>query len=93
MINFFDDDFKYFIEWCGSLIWAEVYNLSHDKLSNIRKFVVEKGGYLTLIKQTSNQLLNEIFTCTNTRLHISKKIKESFDPKRILNPGKMYTGV
>jgi len=24
---------------------------------------------------------------------ISKKIKESFDPKRILNPGKMYRGV
>jgi glycolate oxidase FAD binding subunit len=27
------------------------------------------------------------------RLMISKKIKESFDPKRILNPGKMYRGV
>ena len=93
LINFFDDDFKYFIEWCGSLIWAEVYDLSDDKLSNIRKFVVERGGYLTLIKQTSDQLLNEIFTYTNTRLHISKKIKESFDPKRILNPGKMYMGV
>ena len=53
--DFFDDDFKYFIEWCGSLIWAEVCNLSDDKLSNIRKFVVERGGYLTLIKQTSNQ--------------------------------------
>ena len=93
LINFFDDDFKYFIEWCGSLIWTEVCDLSDDKLSNIRKFVVERGGYLTLIKQTSNQLLNEIFTYTNTRLHISKKIKESFDPKRILNPEKMYIGV
>ena len=93
MINFFDDDFKYFIEWCGSLIWAEVCDLSDDKLSNIRKFVIERGGYLTLIKQTSDQLLNEIFTYTNTRLHISKKIKESFDPKRILNPEKMYIGV
>ena len=93
LINFFDDDFKYFIEWCGSLIWAEVCDLSDDKLSNIRKFVVERGGYLTLIKQTSDQLLNEIFTYTNARLHISKKIKESFDPKRILNPGKMYIGV
>ena len=27
------------------------------------------------------------------RLMISEKIKESFDPKRILNPGKMYRGV
>jgi glycolate oxidase FAD binding subunit len=29
----------------------------------------------------------------DVRLIISKKIKESFDPKRILNPGKMYRGV
>lgn len=27
------------------------------------------------------------------RLMISKKVKISFDPKRILNPGKMYRGV
>jgi len=24
---------------------------------------------------------------------ISEKVKQSFDPKRILNPGKMYRGV
>jgi len=25
--------------------------------------------------------------------NISQNIKKSFDPKRILNPGKMYTGI
>ena len=34
-----------------------------------------------------------IFTLMMFDLIISKKIKESFDPKRILNPGKMYRGV
>ena len=93
LINFFDDDYKYFIDWCGSLIWAEVCDMSDDKLSTIRNFIVEIGGYLTVIKQPKNQLLNEIFTFNDSRLYISKKIKESFDPKGILNPGKMYIGV
>ena len=26
-------------------------------------------------------------------LFLSKKIKESFDPKNLLNPGKMYRGI
>ncbi len=29
----------------------------------------------------------------NEELIITEKIKKSFDPKRILNPGKMYTGI
>ena len=34
-----------------------------------------------------------VFTVNETRLLISEKIKKSFDPKRIFNPGKMYRGV
>ena len=30
---------------------------------------------------------------TTQLLMISKKIKKSFDPKRIFNPGKMYRGI
>ena len=93
LIDFFDHDYKYFIEWCGSLIWAEICDLSEDKLLNIRKFVIERGGYLTVIKQPKHKMLNEIFTSNDSRLLISKKIKESFDPNRILNPGKMYIGI
>ena len=33
------------------------------------------------------------FTIDKTRLLISEKIKQSFDPKRVFNPGKMYRGV
>jgi len=32
----------------------------------------------------------DIFTINDTRLLLSQKIKESFDPKKLLNPGKMY---
>ena len=33
------------------------------------------------------------FTIDEVKYKISEKIKKSFDPKRILNPGKMYTGI
>ena len=93
LIDTFDHNYKYFIEWCGSLIWVEVCDLSEDKLAHIRQFVIESGGYLTVIKQPKDKILNEIFTSDDAKLHISKRIKESFDPNRILNPGKMYIGI
>ena len=51
-------------------------------------------GYLTIIKNSENSIpIKDIFTINETRLHLSKKIKESFDPKRIFNPGKMYRNI
>ena len=37
--------------------------------------------------------VEEVFTINRNRFNISQNIKKSFDPKRILNPGKMYTGI
>jgi len=54
----------------------------------------ELGGYLTIIKTSDEYDYEEtIFTVDDTRLLISEKIKKSFDPKRIFNPGKMYRGI
>ena len=33
------------------------------------------------------------FTINSDRFNISQNIKKSFDPKRIFNPSKMYTGI
>ena len=64
------------------------------KVKEIKKIAIDFGGYLTIIKTSSEYDYEEsIFTIDDVRLIISKKIKESFDPKRILNPGKMYRGV
>ena len=37
--------------------------------------------------------VEEVFTINRDRFNISQNIKKSFDPKRILNPGRMYTGI
>ena len=64
------------------------------KISEIKKFVLEIKGYLTVIKRSENFSFKEnLFTMDESRLLITKKIKESFDPKRIFNPGKMYRDI
>ena len=55
---------------------------------------MEANGYITVIKsKESVKSTSEIFTIDPIKFKISQNIKKSFDPKRILNPGKMYTGI
>ena len=86
--------FKYYIDWGGALIWMEAYELTEEMFDSIRKKVVKLGGYVTMIKNSDYlPYVEEVFTINRDRFNISQNIKKSFDPKRILNPGKMYTGI
>jgi glycolate oxidase FAD binding subunit len=86
--------FKYFLDWGGALIWMEACELSEQKFESIRKKVVKHDGYISMIKNSSSlPYVEDVFTINNVRFNISQSIKKSFDPKRILNPGKMYTGI
>ena len=76
------------------MYWIEVQSKKNSKVSDIKKLTKELGGYLTIIKTSRAYDYEEtIFTIDDTRLLISEKIKKSFDPKRIFNPGKMYRGI
>ena len=86
--------YKYYIDWCGSLYWIEVQAKKNMKIVEIKKLIKELGGYLTIIKTSPDYDYEEtIFTVDDTRLLISEKIKKSFDPKRVFNPGRMYRGI
>ena len=94
LIYQFSNKFKYYLDWGGSLIWLEAFELSEDMFESIRKKVVKLGGYVTMIKNSDYlPYVEDVFTINRDRFYISQNIKKSFDPKRILNPGKMYTGI
>lgn len=94
LIQKIGNKFKYYIDWCGSLYWIEVKSNKNSKITEIKKLIIELGGYLTIVKKSNEFDYEEtIFTIDETRLLISEKIKKSFDPKRIFNPGKMYRGI
>ena len=94
LIQKIGNKFKYYIDWCGSLYWIEVQSNKNSKITEIKKLIIELGGYLTIVKKSDEFDYEETtFTVDKTRLLISEKIKKSFDPKRIFNPGKMYRGI
>ena len=85
---------NYFIDWGGSLLWMELDYLSSQKIDQLRRRILETEGYMTVIKsKASVKSSSEIFTIDPIKFKISQNIKKSFDPKRIFNPGKMYTGI
>ena len=85
---------KYFLDWGGAAIWMEACKLSEQKFESIRKRVINHGGYISMIKYSDFlPYVEDVFTINSTRFNLSQSIKKSFDPKRILNPGKMYTGI
>ena len=87
-------DTKYFVDWGGSLVWLQLDNLNANIFNDIKIIVKSFSGYLTIIKiEEGLKASADIFTIDPIKHKISEKIKKSFDPKRILNPGKMYVGI
>jgi len=94
IVYLFSNKYKYYLDWGGALIWIEAFELSEEMFESIRKKVVKVGGYVTMIKNSDYlPYVEEVFTINRDRFNISQNIKKSFDPKRILNPGKMHTGI
>jgi len=94
MMQFLGNKFKYYIDWCGSLFWVEVPAKKNMKIKELKKISQDYGGYLTIVKTSDEYDYEEtLFTINDVRLLISEKIKKSFDPKRIFNPGQMHRGI
>jgi glycolate oxidase FAD binding subunit len=87
-------EINYFLDWGGSLIWVELEKISLKILREIKDIMQQHSGYFTIIKVEDDLKASaDIFTLDPIKYKISEKIKKSFDPKRIFNPGKMYSGI
>jgi glycolate oxidase FAD binding subunit len=83
------------VDWAGNLTWIAIPQNDGVLLRQLRKAALALNGHMTIIKAPNHVRIREDFLTTvddNIRV-LSLKIKESFDPKKILNPGKMYSGI
>ncbi|MEA2934853.1 MAG: glycolate oxidase binding subunit [Variibacter sp.] len=82
-------------DWAGGLIWLRLAASDDAGATIVRTALRDAGGHATLIRAPAavraSVLVFEPQDAATTAL--TKRIKEGFDPKGVLNPGRMYPGV
>jgi glycolate oxidase FAD binding subunit len=81
-----------FYDWSGGLVWAEVLPTTDAGAADIRRVIATHGGHATLVRaEPQVRSAVEVFQPLEAGLErLSHKLKTSFDPAGILNPGRMY---
>jgi glycolate oxidase FAD binding subunit len=84
---------EYFYDWAGGLIWAALPAEGDGGAARMRAAL--KGGHATLIRAPAAiRAAVPVFEPQDVALAaLTKRVKESFDPKGVLGPGRMYAGV
>jgi glycolate oxidase FAD binding subunit len=87
---------RHFYDWGGGLIWLAVETWSDAQAEAIRAALVKAGGgHATLVRAPEDMRARvHVFEPLSPLLmKITSGIKASFDPDRIINPGRMYAGI
>ena len=84
-----------FYDWGGGLIWVAMPFANEPDVGSIRAAAAEIGGHATLIRAPASVRASvEVFQPEAPALAaLTRRVKESFDPRRVLNPGRMWAGV
>jgi glycolate oxidase FAD binding subunit len=84
-----------FYDWAGGLIWVAMPYGDEPDANSIREAVARVGGHATLVRASASVRASaDVFQPQDAALAaLSKRVKEAFDPKGVLNPGRMAAGV
>jgi glycolate oxidase FAD binding subunit len=73
------------IEWHGGLRWVR----TDAGAEQVRALAVRSGGHATLFR--AGKVAAPVFQpLSSPLLALHRRIKQAFDPKRVLNPGRLY---
>ncbi|BCJ92257.1 2-hydroxy-acid oxidase [Terrihabitans soli] len=84
--------FRHYYDWSGGLVWLELGETPQDcGASKIRKAIRENGGgHATLIRAPEPAPeIAHFHPQSDALAALSSRLKQSFDPLGILNPGRM----
>ena len=84
-----------FYDWAGGLVWVAPPVSPDCSAAEIRSALATTGGHATLVRApVSVHASVDVFQPESGALAgLTKRVKESFDPKGVLNPGRMWAGV
>jgi glycolate dehydrogenase FAD-binding subunit len=84
-----------FYDWAGGLLWVAMPFADEPDAASIRAAVKAAGGHATLVRAPAAVRASvDVFEPEPAPLAaLTKRVKEGFDPKGVLNPGRMWAGV
>jgi len=82
-------------DWAGGLIWAALSPAGDADAGTVRAIVAAVGGHATLIRAPAAvRAAVDVFTPETAALSaLTKRLHDSFDPRGVLNTGRMWAGV
>lgn len=90
-------DAEHFFDWGGGLIWFAVAGSVPDGGAEIIRTAIRAhgGGHATLLRapEALRTSISVFEPLAEPLAALTARVKESFDPRRILNPGRMYAGI
>jgi glycolate oxidase FAD binding subunit len=84
-----------FFDWGGGLLWVALPPSDDAGSALIRPAVAKAGGHATLVRAPAAiRAAVPVFDPASEGVAaLTRRVKDSFDPKGILNPGRMWAGV
>jgi glycolate oxidase FAD binding subunit len=88
-------DAEVFYDWAGGLVWAALPAADDAHAPVVRSAVARAGGHATLIRAPAAvRAAVDVFTPEGPPLAaLTERVRASFDPQGVLNPGRMWAGV
>jgi len=86
---------RMFYDWAGGLIWVALGACDDAGAALVQRAVASIGGHATLVRAPASvRAAIDVFAPQGAAVAaLTKRVKESFDPRRVLNPGRMWAGV
>src|SRR5262249_17274530 len=83
-----------FYDWAGGLVWVAMPVAGEPDAAAIRGSVAAGGGHGALGRPpAAGGGAGDVFAPEEPAVRaLGKRVKESFDPKGVLNPGRMWAG-
>ena len=89
------DSLEGFYDWGGGLLWLALPGGEDAGAQRVRAALGPAGGHATLLRaESASRAAVSVFEpLESAKAALTERIKDGFDPRRILNPGRMYAGI
>lgn len=88
-------DAEFVYDWAGGLLWAALAAGEDGGAAVVRRAAAACGGHATLVRAPAavRAAVPPFEPQEGALAALTKRVKESFDPNGVLNPGRMWAGI